>query len=143
MSQAFTLTLPDELYEAIRRNAQATHEPPESMLLRSLRISLPPLDGLPAAVAEDLVQLEALDDEALRAVVHERVGEDTSEEIEELLEKNREGLLDDAEVGRLDALRHEADRTMLRKARAAVLLRFRGQPAPTVAELRERWTTPG
>jgi hypothetical protein len=55
------------------------------MLLRSLRVSLPSLDGLPAAMAEDLVQLEALDDEALRAVVHETVEEDESDEIEELL----------------------------------------------------------
>jgi hypothetical protein len=143
MSYAFTLTLPDELYESIRRNAQATHQPPESMLLRSLRVSLPPLDGLPAAVAEDLVRLEALDDEGLRAVVHERVGEDELEEIEELLEKNRAAMLADAELDRLDALRRKADRTMLRKARAAVLLRFRGQPVPTMAELRERWTAHG
>jgi predicted transcriptional regulator len=143
MSHAFTLTLPDELYESIRRNAQATHQPPESMLLRSLRVSLPSLDGLPAAMAEDLVQLEALDDEALRAVVHETVEEDESDEIEELLEKNRAGTLAGAELDRLDALRRKADRTMLRKARAAVLLRFRGKQVPTIAELRERWTTPG
>jgi predicted transcriptional regulator len=143
MSHAFTLTLPDELYESIQRNAQATHQPPESMLLRSLRVSLPPLDGLPAAVAKDLLQLEALDDEALRAVVHERVGEDELEEVEDLLEKNRAGTLADAELDRLEALRRKAERTTLRKARAAVLLRFRGQPVPTVAELRERWTTPG
>lgn len=143
MSHAFTLTLPDELYESIRRNAQATHQPPESILLRSLRVSLPSLDGLPAALAEDLVQLEALDDEALRAVVHERVGEDDSDEIEELLEKSRSGTLADAELDRLDVLRRKADRTMLRKARAAVLLRFRGQPVPMIAELRERWTNPG
>jgi hypothetical protein len=143
MSHAFRLTLPDELYESIRRNAQATHQPPESMLLRSLRVSLPSLDGLPAAMAEDLVQLEALDDEALRAVVHEKVAEDASEEIEELLEKNRAGTLAGAELDRLDALRRKADRTMLRKARAAVLLRFRGKQVPTLAELRERWTTPG
>ena len=143
MSHAFTLTVPDELYESIQRNAQATHQPPESMLLRSLCVSLPSLDGLPAAVAEDLLQLEALDDEALRAVVHERVGEDDLEGIEDLLEKNRAGTLADAELGRVDALQRKVDRTMLRKARAAVLLRFRGQRVPTLAELRERWTTPG
>ncbi|MFO0755853.1 MAG: hypothetical protein U0359_05150 [Byssovorax sp.] len=91
-------------------------------------------------MAADLVRLEALDDEALRAVVHERVGDDASEEIEALLEKNRAAALADAELDRLHALRREADRTMLRKARAAVLLRFRGQPVPTMDELRERWT---
>ncbi len=82
-------------------------------------------------------------DEALRAVVHETVEQDESEEIEELLGKNRAGTLAGDELGRLDALRHKADRTMLRKARAAVLLRFRGKQVPTTAELRERWATPG
>jgi hypothetical protein len=143
MSHAFTITLPDELYESIRRNAQATHQPPESMLLRSLSVSLPPLDGLPAAVVEDLVRLEGLDDEALRAVAHERVAENESQEIEALLEKNRAETLSDAELDRLDTLRRKADRTMLRKARAGVLLRFRGQPVPTMVELRDGWTPPG
>jgi predicted transcriptional regulator len=143
MSHAFTLTLPDELYESIQRNAQATHQPPESMLLRSLSVSLPSLDGVPAAVAEDLVQLEALDDEALRAVVYETVERDASDEIEDLLEKNRAAALDAAEIDRLDVLRRKANRTMLRKARAAVLLRFRGRHVPTIDELRERQTTAG
>ncbi len=76
-------------------------------------------------------------------MVHETVEEDESVEIEELLEKNRAGTLAGAEFDRLDALRRKVDRTMLRKARAAVLLRFRGKQVPTIAELRERWTTPG
>jgi hypothetical protein len=71
------------------------------------------------------------------------VGEDDSDELEELLDKNRAGTLAVAELDRLEELQRKADRTMLRKARAAVLLRFRGQPVPTIAELRERWTTPG
>jgi hypothetical protein len=48
-----------------------------------------------------------------------------------------------AELDRLNALRRKADRTMLRKARAAVLLRFRGKQVPTIADLRERWATAG
>lgn len=97
------------------------------------RTPRPSLDGLPADVADELVQLEALDDEALRGVVHEVVAED-HDEIEAALEKNREGTLSDVERARLDALRQATDRTMLRKARAAVLLRFRGRQVPTVTE---------
>jgi hypothetical protein len=141
MSHALMLTLPDELYEAVQRNAQATHQPPEAMLLTSLRVSLPSLDGLPADMAADLLRLEALDDDALRAVVHETVGATDPEELDALLEKNRSGALPDVEQARLDALLRGADRTMLRKARAAVLLRFRGRHVPTVAELRERWAS--
>jgi hypothetical protein len=143
MSHAFTLTLPDELYESIRRNAQATNQPVETMLLTTLRVSLPSLDGLPSEMIDDLVRLEALDDEALHAVVHERVELAEQEKLEELLEKSRAGACSDVELERLAAIRRAADRTMLRKARAAVLLRFRGRHVPTIAELGERWTMRG
>ncbi len=143
MSHAFTLTLPDELYESIRRNAQATNQPLETLLLGTLRVSLPSLEGMSADTAAELVRLEALDDDALRAIVHEQVGEPDQDEIEELLERNRNGALSDVEHERLKALLHTTDRTMLRKARAAVLLRFRGRQVPTVAELREGWASVG
>jgi hypothetical protein len=41
----------------------------------------------------------------------------------------------DAEREQLTILQHQADLVMLRKARAAVLLRFRGKRVPTLAEL--------
>ncbi len=138
MSHAFTLTLPDELYEAVQRNARATNLPPEAMLLTTLRVSLPSLDGMPADMADDLLGLEALDDDGLRAVVHETVPDADEDEIADLLEKNRDGTLSETEQVRLAALVRGANRTMLRKGRAAVLLRFRGRLVPTVAELRER-----
>ena len=37
----------------------------------------------------------------------------------------------------LTSLQRAADRVMLRKARAAVLLRFRGERPPTLTELRQ------
>jgi hypothetical protein len=75
--------------------------------------------------------------------VHEQVGEPDQHEIEALLGRNRNGALSDVESKRLEALLHTTDRTMLRKARAAVLLRFRGRHVPTVAELREGWASVG
>ncbi len=116
------------------------------MLLSSLRVPLPSLEGLPRRVADDLERLEALDDEALRAVAYETVGGEEPidiEEVEALLEKSREGTLADPERERLSALRRAADTTMLRKARAAVLLRFRGRQVPAVSELRARWAPEG
>jgi hypothetical protein len=43
--------------------------------------------------------------------------------------------LTNAEQERLASLQQQADLVMLRKARAAVLLRFRGKRLPTLAEL--------
>ncbi len=66
MSQNVVLTLPDELYKPIERNAQATNQPVESLLLTALQASLPSLEGLPADLARELVELETLGDESLR-----------------------------------------------------------------------------
>jgi predicted transcriptional regulator len=142
MSHAVTITLPDRLFEPIQRIAQATHQPLEMVLLTALQASLPPLEGLPAELVQELAGLEGLDDEALRKVMLEQVPEDAQEEIEELLGLNQAGTLSDVDGERMAVLQRLADGVMLRKARAAVLLRFRGRRVPTAAEMRGE-TTPG
>ena len=49
---------------------------------------------------------------------------------DELLERSAAGALGDAERSELEMLRGEADRFMLIKAHAAVLLRWRGHDVP-------------
>jgi len=49
--------------------------------------------------------------------------------------RNQAGMLTDAEREQLAILQQQADLVMLRKARAAVMLRFRGKRVPTLAEL--------
>jgi ribosomal protein S13 len=143
MSHAITLTLPDRLYDPIRRIAQATNQPLETVLLIALQASLPPLDGLTAEMADELRRLEELDNEALRAVMFEIAPKTEQHEVEDLLETNRTGVLTDVERERLLAIQRAADGVMLRRARAAVLLRFRGQHIPTAAEMRERLAKAG
>lgn len=137
MSHAITLTLPDRLYEPIRRIAQATNQPLETVLLTALQASLPPLDGLSAEMADELGRLEELDNKALRSVMFEAAPEIEQNEAEDLLGANRSRALTADERERLLAIQRAADRLMLRKARAAVLLRFRGQHIPTAAEMRD------
>lgn len=143
MSHAITLTLPDRLYDPIRRIAQATNQPLETVLLTALQASLPPLDGLTAEMTDELGRLEEFDNEALRAVMFEIAPKTEQNEVEDLLETNRAGVLTDVERERLLAIQRAVDGVMLRRARAAVLLRFRGQPIPTVAEMRERLAKAG
>ena len=47
MSRNITLSLPDILYEPVRRIAQATHQPVEAVLLTALQASLPSLRDSP------------------------------------------------------------------------------------------------
>jgi hypothetical protein len=137
MSQTVMLNLPDKFYEPIQRIAQATSQPIESLLLKVLQNSLPPLDGLPKEQIEELTQLETWDDLALRQLLLKTVPQEQQEELDHLLDKNQAGTLTEAEQKRLSFLQSVVNKIMLQKARAAVLLRFRGQRVPTRAELRQ------
>jgi len=68
-------------------------------------------------------------------VMLETVPLDQQQRLHDLLLRNRAGMLTDAESEQLAIVQQQADLVMLRKARAAVLLRFRGKRVPTLAEL--------
>jgi hypothetical protein len=136
MAQTVTLELPQTIYLPAKRMAEVTNRSLEDLLVRALEASLPPLDGLPSELAEDLVELESLDNESLRQVMVSKVPTAQQRELDRLLRKNQAGTLTEQERQKLDQLQREADRVMLRKARAAVLLRFRGHRLPTLEELR-------
>jgi hypothetical protein len=135
-----SLPIPDELYEPLQRVARAARQPLETVLLKALQTSLPPLDGLPPDLNEELTRLENLNDQELQHVLLGTVPLEQQQELNTLLNKNQaEGLSLD-EKSRLGDLTQTTDRIMLKKARASVLLRFRGQRLPTLEELR-RLTT--
>jgi hypothetical protein len=135
MAQTVTLELPQTIYLPVKRMAEVTNRSLEDLLVGALKASLPPLDGLPSELAEDLVELESLDDESLRQVMVSKVPTAQQRDLDRLLRKNQAGTLTEQERQKLDRLQREADRVMLRKARAAVLLRFRGHRLPTLREL--------
>lgn len=125
------------MFQPLQRTAQATKQPIENLLLNALQTSLPPLDELPDEIMENLTSLETLGDTKLRQVLKETVPIKVREKISTLLEKKKEKPLTDLESKTLDQLQNKADLVMLRKARSAVLLRFRGQRLPTLAELEQ------
>jgi hypothetical protein len=95
------------------------------------------LEGLSPLLVAELVDLEKLDDKALRHVMLSQVPASRQRKLNRLLDKNKSGKLSESDRAELTALQSEADRVMLCKARAAVLLRFRGQRLPTLAEFRK------
>jgi hypothetical protein len=135
MSHVITLEMPDSVFQPLHRAAQATKQPLETLLLTALQASLPSLDGLPPKTKQNLESLETLDDEALWRVMLETVPLDQQQRLSELLDANQSGAIAETEHGELSSLQHQADLVMLRKAHAAVLLRFRGKRLPTLAEL--------
>jgi len=137
MTQTVTLELPEAIFLPAQRMAKAIQRPVTDLLVRALRAALPPLDELPPVLIANLVDLEKLDGRALRHVMLSQVPSGRQRKLNGLLEKNKIGGLTGAERIELEALQNEADRVMLRKARAAVLLRFRGQRLPTLVELKK------
>lgn len=96
---------------------------------------LPPLDGLPTEIISHLEKLEQLEDESLRIIMLETVPRKTQKQISGLLQKLQAGALTEKELQQLAMLQKQADLVMLRKARAASILHFRGHQLPTLAEL--------
>lgn len=142
MAQIITLTLPDTVYQQVARTAQATNQSLETVLLTALRASLPALDELPDAMQQELVAMEYLDNQALRQTMLAIVPLAQQQALEDLLARSKTGALTVAEQTRLAALQQGADLVMLRKAWAAVLLRFRGERIPTQDELYQLTTQP-
>jgi hypothetical protein len=134
MPQTITLILPDNVLQPVQRVAQATKQSVEELLVAALQAALPPLEGLPPEVIQHLVALEYLDDQILWRVMLETVPLDQQQRLHDLLVRNQADMLTDVEREPLALLQQQADLVMLRKARAAVLLRFRGKRVPTLAE---------
>jgi hypothetical protein len=135
MSQTITLTLPDNFFQPLQRTARAMNQPIEEVLLHALQASLPSLEGLPDDLLENLTALEMLDDQSLWQVMGERVPATLQRALSNLLDRQQSVTLTDVQQQQLTALQRQADLVMLRKARAAVLLRFRGKRIPTLTEL--------
>ena len=121
--------------QPVQRVAQATRQSVEELLVTALQAALHTLEGLPSDVVQHLVALESLDDQALSRVMLETVPLDQQRQLHDLLLRNQAGMLTDSEREQLALLQQQADLVMLRKARAAVLLRFRGKRVPTPSEL--------
>ena len=93
------------------------------------------MGDVPAEFQADLAALDRLDDGALWKIARSRQTEGEMARYTELLDKNANGILSDGERAELSGLRTEADRFMLRKAHAAVILRWRGHQLPPAQRL--------
>jgi hypothetical protein len=127
MAETVTLNLPDRLYQRLVNTAQSTGRPLEAVILHALTVGSPPnWDDAPEEFQADLAMLDRLDDNTLWQIARSHKTLAEMERYDELLERNQEQTLTDAEQLELMALRQAADRLMLCKAQAAVLLRWRG-----------------
>ena len=130
LDETVTLRLPEELHHRLAAAAAATRRSLEEILLHALRIGSPPAwDDAPPEHQAELAAMDRFDDDALWKLARGRRSEAEMGRYDELLEQNAAGALGDA-GSELEMLKREADRFMLIKAHAAVLLRWRGHDVP-------------
>jgi hypothetical protein len=134
--QAVTIKLPNDIYDQLRRTAELTKQPLDTVIAQSLSHSLSPLlEEIPTDYQSDVFPLLEMSDRTLQQEVERTFPAETWSEYETLLQRKKEGALSVAEQVSLDELRYQADLLTFRKAYAAVLLKRRGHRVPAVAEL--------
>lgn len=135
-TELVTIRLPTQAVNRLRRVAAIAHRPIDDVIAETLQSTLPPLlDELPATFQPLLAQLESWSSEALRHQLYTTVDDERLERYDELLERNARGTLSTEEQQELSALRRQNDLLMFQKAYAALLLKWRGEHVPTLAEL--------
>jgi hypothetical protein len=135
-THAVTLQLPEHVYLRLQFIAQATQQSFDDVVLRAIQIGVPPSwEDAPAEFQADLAALDRLDDNTLWYIARQHQTAAEMVRYEELLEKNTNDTLSDAERAELAQLRTAADRFMLRKVQAAALLRWRGHHIPPADKL--------
>lgn len=126
-AETITLEIPELLYQRLVNTARATQRPLQDIIVRALLLGSPPQwDDVPEEFQADLAPLDKLDDNTLWQIARSCKTVTDMERYNLLLEGNSNGTLTEAERLELITLRHDADLFMLRKAQAAVLLRWRG-----------------
>jgi hypothetical protein len=130
-SASVTLEIPDLLYHHLVNTAQAVGRSLEEIILHALTVgSSPDWTDVPEEFQTELARLDRLDNDTLWQIAQSHQYKAEMEHYSQLLEKNQEEELTPAEHLELEKLRYAADLFMLKKAQAAVLLRWRGERFP-------------
>jgi predicted DNA-binding protein len=129
-----TIEIPANLYHRLERVAELTHRPMEELVRQALEAGVPLLpENFPAEMRDDLTALESLSDDALLQAAHSQLSAEESQRQSDLLDLNSSGSIGELDRQALADIRNEADRLMLRKAYALVLLKWRGHQLPPFA----------
>jgi hypothetical protein len=134
--QTLTVPLPEPVFRYLKQIAVATRRPMEQVAQESIVGNLPPsVATMPAEMQSELLKLQVMSLNELQRVAASQIPPAQQLRHQQLLEQNTVGTLTPAERDELAELRLTADRLMLRQAYAWAVLRWRGQPIPTLDEL--------
>ncbi len=130
------LDLPDDIYERVRRAAKGMKQPVEQALVTIVKAATPSLEKVPQEFRPELEALEDLDDKELWHTTNAKLTSGQQRRLALLLEKNATGTLTIREQQTLQDLRTAADRLLLLRSYAFLLLKYRGHQIPGLMDLR-------
>jgi hypothetical protein len=124
--QTVTARLPEMLYRQVARRAQRMRRSVEDELVEVVSTAIPTMEALPSDIVDDLEQLTYLTDAEMWEAARTTLPRQSSERMQALVLKRQGVRLTAVEERELKRLTHLADRAMLVRAQAAVLLKERG-----------------
>lgn len=136
--QSITVNLPDEVYQRAEMAARTLKRPLDELIVESLATTLPQLsliDDVPAEMAGEIAAMSQLSDEALLGLANSLLPADRQESLNNLLDQQNRGELDEAGKRELAELTAECGRHMLRRAKAVAILISRGHSTPQLLSL--------
>lgn len=134
--QRVEVELPESVYRQLARIAEETKQSISTLVAQSAIGNLPPAaDNASPELRVELLRMQTLATEELLRIAQAQTEATHHKRQVELLEKNEDGQLTEAERQELSNLRQIADQLMLRKAYAWSVLRWRGERVPALQEL--------
>jgi len=124
--QAITLTVPEQVYEQIRRAAEKAHRPVNEVLAEAVAAVAPVMDTAPERLRSALAHMAYLNDAALWQAARATMTAAQRERLADLHDQQQRGTLTPEEQAEEQALLALYRETLLVRAQAAVLLKQRG-----------------
>lgn len=135
-TRTVTLSLPEFLYLRFQQMATATRQPVDDLLVRAVEMGGPPSwEEAPPRFQTELAALDRMTDDALWRIARSRHSVAEAARMQLLLDGQASASLTSDEKSELESMLFQADLTMLRKAHAAALLRWRGHTIPPAEKL--------
>ena len=134
--QTVTISLPNKAYQRLQDDAASAGKTEQKLPAQSVQADLPPLmDAIPVRFRSELRAMEKLAINELWTIARSVIDEESQKKLRRFLKKNTLGTLTESEREILEELNSLADLLTLKKAYALLLLKWRGQRIPSLAEL--------
>ncbi|HOU16071.1 MAG TPA: hypothetical protein PKZ84_23450 [Anaerolineae bacterium] len=129
--QTISVKIPGTLYRRLQTTAALTKQSLDEIVAQTLHANVPPsLDDAPPDMHTELSALLTASTDDVWAVAHSVLDAQQWRRHQDLLFRNAEQTLTDAERAELEQLRRETDRYVLRKSFALAILKWRGYTLP-------------